>query len=49
MILIEKTSSSSGMVPEAVDHVGIIVYGYLYEYGDQGILKTLVNQLIFID
>jgi hypothetical protein len=31
------------MVPEAVDHVGIIVFGYLYEYGDQGILRTLVS------
>ena len=30
------------MVPEAVDHVGVIVYGQLYEYGDLGILKSPV-------
>jgi len=30
------------MVPEAVDHAGIIVYGNLFEYGDLGVLKTEV-------
>jgi len=38
--VLERMSSSSEMVPEAVDHVGLIVFGYLYEYGDLGILKT---------
>ena len=33
------------MVPEAVDHVGVIVFGYLYEYGDLGILKTVVSSI----
>lgn len=40
------------MVPEAIDHVGVVVYGYLYEFGDLGILKTPVgiwNLLNFID
>jgi hypothetical protein len=31
------------MIPEAIDHVGVVVYGYLYEYGDLGILKTAVS------
>ncbi|OXA63685.1 uncharacterized protein LOC110863020 [Folsomia candida] len=39
-LILGKTSSSSEMVPEAVDHVGVIVFGFLYEYGDLGILKT---------
>jgi hypothetical protein len=37
------TSSSSAMVPEAVDHVGIIAYGQLYEFGDLGILRTPIT------
>lgn len=38
------TSSSGEMVPEAVDHVGIVVYGHLYEFGDLGILRTVVRK-----
>ncbi|CAL8123019.1 unnamed protein product [Orchesella dallaii] len=40
--ILSATSSSGEMVPEAVDHVGIVVYGHLYEYGDLGILRTIV-------
>lgn len=38
------TSSSGEMVPEAVDHVGLVVYGHLYEFGDLGILSTVVRR-----
>ncbi|CAG7829860.1 unnamed protein product [Allacma fusca] len=36
------TSACENSVPEFIDHVGIKVFGYLYEYGDCGILRTKV-------
>ncbi|ODM97796.1 hypothetical protein Ocin01_08868 [Orchesella cincta] len=41
-MILSATSSSEEMVPEAIDHVGIIVYGHLYEYGDLGVLRSVV-------
>lgn len=40
--ILSSTSSSEEMVPDAVDHVGIVVYGHLYEFGDLGVLNTVV-------
>jgi len=35
-------SSSSEATPDAIDHVGVIVYNRLYEFGTAGILKSVV-------
>lgn len=37
------TSSSSIETPEAIDHVGIICFNRLYEYGHSGIKKSNVR------
>jgi len=36
------TSACENSVPDSIDHVGIKVFGYIYEYGDCGILKTKI-------
>lgn len=38
-----STSSSSSTMPEAIDHVGIIVHNRLIEYGHNGVVKSPVG------
>ncbi len=40
---IGTTSSSSHDTPEAIDHVGIICFNRLYEYGHSGVKKSNVS------
>ncbi|XP_035710390.1 uncharacterized protein LOC110853330 isoform X2 [Folsomia candida] len=41
-LFLRSTSSSSSTMPEAIDHVGIIVYNRLLEYGHSGVLKSSI-------
>jgi hypothetical protein len=44
--ILYATSRSKEMAPDAIDHVGIVVFDRLYEYGDGGVLMSeeLVEQ-----